>query len=81
MYKKILNEIWGDIPMKARYLIFFVIGFCLCVIFWLTSCSNIQKIVKDYPNDNIVEELLEDVIESKTGLDIDLSPFSPEEKD
>lgn len=73
MYKKILNEIWGDIPMKARYLIFFVIGFGLCVIFWLTSCSSVQKIVEDYPCDNAVEQIVEDVIEYKIGADIDLS--------
>ena len=28
--------------------------------------------------DNIVEELVEEVIEAKTGLDIDLTPGSPE---
>lgn len=43
-------------------------------LMFLTSCS----ILKKYPQDNIVEEIAEEVIEMKTGLDIDLSPFSPE---
>lgn len=31
-----------------------------------------------YPQDNFIEEIAEDVIESKTGVDVDLSPFTPE---
>lgn len=31
-----------------------------------------------YPADNIVEEIGEQIIEQETGLDIDLSPNSPE---
>jgi hypothetical protein len=32
----------------------------------------------DLEDDNIAEEFVEEVIEGKTGLDIDLSPNSPE---
>jgi len=35
--------------------------------------------MKAYPDDNFIEELVEDVIESETGIDFDLSPFSKEE--
>lgn len=33
-----------------------------------------------YPHDNLIEELVEKVIEKKIGVDIDLSPDSPEQK-
>jgi len=33
-----------------------------------------------YPQDNFIEEIAEDVIESKTGVDVDLSPFTPEKQ-
>ena len=31
-----------------------------------------------YPSDNIVEEIGEQIIKDETGLDLDLSPNSPE---
>lgn len=42
----------------------------------LGSCS--MGWWKYYPQDNIFEEIVEDVIEGRTGLDIDISPMSPE---
>lgn len=48
-----------------KYILFFV---CLC------SCELLKK----YPQDNIVEEIAEDVIRVETGIDVDLSPFTPE---
>lgn len=46
--------------------------------FWLVaSCSSINRYV-GLPDDNIVEETAEFAIEEKTGLDIDLTPESPE---
>ena len=33
---------------------------------------------KSYPEDNIVEEIAEDILKSNTGIDIDVTPFSPE---
>lgn len=41
----------------------------------VVACS---KIYNNYTPDNPVEELVEDIIEAKTGLDLDLSPSSPE---
>ncbi|MDB4726191.1 hypothetical protein OAF54_02050 [bacterium] len=42
----------------------------------LTSVAA-TKIFK-LEDDNLAEEFVEEVIESKTGLDLDLSPSSPE---
>jgi len=39
------------------------------------SCN----LLKSYPHDNFIEEFIEEIIEYKTGFDIDLTPFSPEE--
>lgn len=43
-------------------------------IVWV-SCSKWK-----YPDDNIIEEAVEDVIEEETGLCVDLTPSSPETK-
>jgi len=39
-----------------------------------TGCTALSH----YPQDNIVEEWVEQIIKNETGLDIDLSPWSPE---
>jgi hypothetical protein len=75
--KEIIKEMWGKIPMKLRYGIFFFSGVMVVGTAWLsTSCSHLQN----YPSDNLIEEIVEEVIESQTGQEIDLSPFSPEKK-
>jgi hypothetical protein len=43
------------------------------IYFFSVSMSN-------YPHDNLVEEFVEKIIEKKIGVDIDLSPDSPEQK-
>jgi len=40
----------------------------------LCGCSTINE----YLDDNMVEEYFEERIESGTGVDLDLTPFSPE---
>lgn len=47
----------------------------ICLV--ISGCSSFGW-MKNYPQDNIVEEIIEEIIESKTGLDIDLTPRSPE---
>lgn len=42
--------------------------------------SGIKKLDKLYPEDNFIEESIEDGIESLTGIDLDFSPCSIEEK-
>jgi hypothetical protein len=58
-------------------LLYFLAGIIIFLIILgvtLPGCSMIKK----YPQDNFVEEIIEEAIEQKTGLDIDLSPYSPE---
>lgn len=43
----------------------------------LGGCHYLNQKV-GLPDDNVIEELIEELIESKTGLDIDLTPGSPE---
>lgn len=38
----------------------------------------IKKYWPSYSDDNIVEEKIEEVIKNKTGLNLDLTPSSPE---
>lgn len=49
--------------------------FCLAVLLNACQYLNDKTGMKD---DNIVEEVTEAVIKSQTGMDIDLSPRSPE---
>lgn len=44
------------------------------MLFVFSGCN----FFKSYPQDNIAEEIVEEVIEAKTGLDLDLSPLTPE---
>lgn len=52
-----------------RYMIFPLLFLCSC------SAINAKLGLSD---DNFSEELVEEVIEMKTGLDVDLTPGSPE---
>lgn len=57
---------------------------CILVLFvfttWLFGCSAISDVEKKagIEEDNVIEEVVEFVIEKETGIDIDLSPDSPE---
>lgn len=54
--------------------IVFIMAAILFSIAGLSQCTFIKK----YPQDNPVEEWVEDIIEKKTGLDLDLSPGTAE---
>lgn len=62
---------------KALIGIGLITGLTLLIAFCCCSCSYINKKfgLKD---DNLGEELIEEAIEMKTGLDVDLTPSSPE---
>ena len=45
----------------------------------VTSCSAINKKL-GFSDDNIAEELVEDVVEAKVGVDFDLTPSTPEKE-
>lgn len=66
--KKNLKEILFNFsPWTSAFIIILtlcVIGSCVSLPFWKP--------------DNIIEEVAEDVIEYKTGIDIDFSPSTPE---
>ena len=38
-----------------------------------------STLMKSYPHDNAIEERVEQVIQDQSGLDVDLSPYSPED--
>jgi cell division protein FtsL len=55
----------------------FKVGIVLVIVL-AVALYYISYAVKDYKHDNAIEELVEKIIEKNTGLDIDLSPESPE---
>lgn len=62
--------------MKTNYLMVFCLGLLVGLIPFLMSCEMLKK----YPQDNAIEEVIEYIIEKETAIDIDLTPFSPEKK-
>lgn len=66
----LLKKAWGNISdgIKAFVVIILVVS----VIIFLAYHTFLWK---NYPKDNVVEELIEDMIKEKSGLDIDLSPI------
>lgn len=52
----------------------------ICAIVVIAGCSGCAYFEKKIglPEDNIIEESVESVIQQETGLDIDLTPGSPE---
>jgi PBP1b-binding outer membrane lipoprotein LpoB len=52
---------------------------CIALTLIFSSCSSIDRYF-GIPEDNIIEEAAEDFIKMKTGLDVDLTTFSPEKK-
>ncbi len=50
----------------------------LLIVLAAGSGALIYKQVTKAPDDNPIEEIAEEVIEKETGVDIDLSPNSPE---
>lgn len=50
----------------------------ICMVF-LSGCSEINRKL-GLSDDNIGEEVIEDIIKEETGIDVDLTPESPEKK-
>ncbi len=70
---KMIRDMWRELSMWSK----------LGIVISLTVLTGVVvgcnwNIWKKYPQDNIVEEIIEEVIESKLGLEIDLSPSTPE---
>lgn len=66
-----MKKIWEQLPMSSRYTIMFCIGFTVSALAILPSCDKI-------PHDSPIEEMTEELIKQKTGLDLDLTPGSKE---
>lgn len=56
--------------------LFFTFCIALTALAFLPSCS--KTFWTKYPQDNFVEEIVEEVIHSELGIDIDLTPWTPE---
>lgn len=54
---------------------YFVV-FSLIGLLFLFACDEVKDF--EYPDDNIAEEIIEEIIQQKTGFDLDLTPNSPE---
>jgi len=57
------------------------VALIILLAFIMFGCAYVKEDVFKFmlKPDNIVEEIFEEVIEAKTGLDIDLTPGSPED--
>lgn len=63
---------------KNTTILLFVI--VMAVVLFLIAALSQCSFIKKYPQDNVIEEYLEDLLESKTGLDLDFSPATPEKE-
>ncbi len=68
-----MKKIWEKIPKMVKFWFGAVLLTLAAIILGYTALMW-----KNYPHDNIIEEIVEEVIQQKTGLDIDLTPMSPE---
>ena len=72
--KTLIKKLFNKLPTTIKYIIVLILGGAIGILPWFTSCS----ILKKYPQDNVIEEFIEDAIEEEIGIDIDLSPSSRE---
>lgn len=72
--KTLIKKLFNKLPTTIKYIIVLILGGAIGILPWCTSCS----ILKKYPQDNVIEEFIEDAIEEEIGIDIDLSPSSRE---
>lgn len=56
-----------------------MIRLVVLLTFLLVGCAGVKNWQVDYP-DNMLEEMVEKIIKEKYGKDIDLTPFTGEEK-
>ena len=63
--------------MRILLCLFFLSLFGGCT--WWQMASTFVDIAEEYPSDNPLESLCEDVLESQTGIDIDISFWDDDE--
>lgn len=68
-----VKKMWKDLTIISKIgLTISFVAFAIAIV----GCN--LKFWKNYNEDNIIEEMVEDIIEHRTGIDIDLSPQTPE---
>jgi len=67
----IMQMSWKEIMLRMSVAM-------LAILFASNSCSHINKRL-GLKDDNSIETRIEEMIESQTGLDIDLTPNNPDE--
>lgn len=70
--KEVWKEIVADIPKSAKWWLLAFSALVGGIIFFMST------LMKSYPHDNAIEERVEQVIKDQSGVDLDLSPYSPE---
>lgn len=66
--------------MKKKVTLLYVLSILCVSLSFCSGCSYLNK-KAGLKDDNIIETYLEDVIQSETGLDVDLTPNNPDEDD
>lgn len=74
--KEVINE---DLTM-VKYMIMYPLAAMFALMLLVASCSKVNDYFK-LPDDNFVEEGVEAIIYRETGLRIDLTPRSQEQKE
>jgi hypothetical protein len=75
-----IKNIWPSRDKCIRlWVLLFIFLAGIALAFYITACSSINKKV-GLRDDNIIEEGVEHVIQHDTGLDLDLTPGSSEQK-
>lgn len=74
--KEVINE---DLTM-VKYMIVYPLAAMFALMLVIASCSQVNDYFK-LPDDNFVEEGVEAIIYRETGLRIDLTPRSQEQKE
>lgn len=70
--REVFMELWKGLPMWMKI----SLGIAILALIAITSSCGIVK----YQEDNPLEEAVEDAIKEQTGMDVDLSPRSPENR-
>lgn len=66
---------WKFKALVTVGLLLLVSAFIISIVM---SCSTVKGFLNNYPDDNIIEELAEGVLDNQTGIDLDFTPWSPE---
>lgn len=79
--QKKCREKTAIVIMACALLAYIILNFTSCIKTTGNTRADavIEEMSSRYPQDNILEEILEQQIKNQTGIDFDLSPSTPEE--